>query len=57
MDQQTIHPDRGPAMTSKLVALLLADLCVTKSLSRPHVSNDNPFRKVFRTLKYCPERP
>ena len=42
-DQMTIHADRGPAMTSKSVAYPRADLGVTKSHSRPHVSNDNPF--------------
>jgi putative transposase len=58
MDQLTIHSDRGPAMTSKPVALLLADLGVTRSLSRPQVSNDNPFSESqFKTLKYCPEFP
>lgn len=58
MDQLTIHSDRGPAMTAKPVALLLADLGVTRSLSRPHVSNDNPFSESqFKTLKYCPEFP
>ena len=40
------------------VALLLADLGVTKTHSRPHVSNDNPFSEAhFRTLKYCPQFP
>jgi len=43
-DQLTIHSDRGPAMKSHTVAQLLATLGVTKSHSRPHVSNDNPFR-------------
>lgn len=58
MDQLTIHSDRGPAMTSKPVALLLADLGVTRSLSRPHLSNDNPFSESqFKTLKYWPEFP
>ncbi len=58
MNQLTIHSDRGPAMTSKPVALLLADLGVTRSLSRPHVSNDNPFSESqFKTLKYAPEFP
>ena len=56
--QLTVHSDRGPAMTSKPVALLLADLGVTKSHSRPHVSNDNPFSESqFKTLKYRPEFP
>jgi len=41
--QLTIHADRGSSMTSKPVAFLLADLGVTQSHSRPHVSNDNPF--------------
>jgi putative transposase len=57
-DQLTIHSDRGPSMTSKTVALLLADLGVTKSLSRPHVSNDNPYSEAhFKTLKYRPGFP
>jgi putative transposase len=50
--QVTIHADRGSSMSSKLVALLRADLGVTKTHSRPHVSNDNPFSESqFRTLK------
>jgi putative transposase len=54
----TIHADRGAAMTSKPVALLLADLGVTKTHSRPQVSNDNPFSEAqFKTLKYCPAFP
>ena len=57
-DQLTIHMDRGSAMTSKPVALLLADLGVTKTHSRPHVSNDNPFSEAqFKTFKYRPEFP
>jgi len=56
--QLTVHADRGAAMTSKPVALLLADLGVTKSHSRPHVSNDNPFSESqFKTLKYRPGFP
>ena len=56
--QLTVHADRGAAMTSKPVAVLLADLGVTKTHSRPHVSNDNPFSEAqFRTLKYCPPFP
>jgi putative transposase len=56
--QLTIHADRGPAMTSKPVALLLADLGVTKTHARPHVSNDNPFSEAqFKTLKYWPAFP
>ena len=57
-DQLTVHADRGPAMTSKPVALLLADLGVTKTHSRLHVSNDNPFSEAqFKTLKYQPTFP
>jgi len=52
-DQLTIHADRGSAMISKPIAFLLADLGVTKTHSRPHVSNDNPFSEAqFKTLKY-----
>jgi putative transposase len=54
----TIHADRGSSMTSKPVAFLLADLGVTKSHSRPHVSNDNPhIESLFKTTKYQPEFP
>ncbi len=54
----TIHADRGSSMTSKPVAFLFADLGVTKSHSRPHVSNDNPFiESLFKTVKYQPEFP
>jgi len=57
-DQLTIHSDRGPSMTSKTVALMLSDLGITKSLSRPHVSNDNPYSEAqFKTLKYRPGFP
>jgi putative transposase len=53
-----IHSDRGTAMTSKSVALLLADLGITKSFNRPHVSNDNPYSESqFKTLKYHPSFP
>jgi len=57
-DQLTIHADRGSSMTSKPVALLLADLGITRTHSRPHVSNDNPFSEAqFKTLKYRPDFP
>ena len=56
--QLTIHADRGSSMKSKAVAQLLGDLGVTKSHSRPHVSNDNPFSESqFKTLKYRPDFP
>lgn len=57
-DQLTIHADRGSSMASKPVAFLLADLGVTKSHSRPHCSNDNPYSEAqFKTLKYRPDFP
>ncbi len=56
--QLTIHADRGTSMKSKPVALLLADLGVLKSHSRPSVSDDNPFSEAqFKTLKYRPDFP
>jgi putative transposase len=57
-EQLTLHADRGSSMKSKCVAQLLSDLGVTKTHSRPHVSNDNPFSESqFKTLKYRPEFP
>ena len=54
----TLHADRGSSMSSKALALLLADLGVTKSHSRPHVCDDNPYSEAqFKTLKYRPEFP
>src|SRR5260370_21713316 len=56
--QLTLHADRGSSMTSKPVALLLADPGVTKTHSRPQVSNDNPYSEAqFKTLKYRPDFP
>ena len=55
---QVVHADRGTSMTSKTVAQLLADLDVTRSHSRPKVSNDNPYSEAwFKTLKYTPTFP
>lgn len=57
-DRLTIHADNGSSMASKPVAFLLADLGVTKTHSRPHTSNDNPYSEShFRTLKYRPDFP
>jgi putative transposase len=57
-DQLTLHADRGSSMKSKVVAQLLSDLGITKTHSRPHVSNDNPFSESqFKTMKYRPEFP
>jgi putative transposase len=56
--QLTIHADNGSSMASKPVAFLLADLGITKTHSRPHVSNDNPYSEAhFKTLKYRPDFP
>lgn len=56
--QLTLHADRGSSMKSKPVALLLADLGVTKTHSRPYVSDDNPFSEShFKTMKYRPDFP
>jgi transposase InsO family protein len=53
-----VHADRGTSMTSKSVAELLEDLAVTRSHSRPKVSNDNPYSEAwFKTLKYAPVFP
>lgn len=57
-DQLTVHADRGSLMRSKLVAQLLANVGVTKTHLRPHVSNDNPFSEAtFKTLKDRPDFP
>ncbi len=57
-DQLTLHADRGSAMVAHSLALLLTDLGVHKSHSRPHVSNDNPYSEAqFKTLKYAPTFP
>jgi putative transposase len=54
----TLHADRGTSMRSKPVAALLVDLDVTKSHSRPYVSDDNPYSEAqFKTLKYRPDFP
>jgi len=54
----TIHADRGSSMKSKCVAMLLSDLGVTKTHSRPYTSNDNPFSESqFKTMKYRPGFP
>lgn len=58
LGQLHVHADGGSAMKAKSLALLFADLGISKSHSRPHVSNDNPFSEAhFKTLKYRPEFP
>ena len=57
-DQLTLHADRGSSMRSKSVALLLSDLGVTKTHSRPYTSTDNPYSEAqFKTMKYRPQFP
>ena len=57
-EQLTLHADRGSPMIARSLALLLADLGVTKTHSRPHVSDDNPYSEAqFKTLKYRPDYP
>src|SRR3989304_9850769 len=56
--QLTIHADRGSSMKAKPVALLLSDLGITKTHSRPQTSDDNPYSEAqFKTLKYRPDFP
>jgi len=56
--QLTIHADRGPSMKSKSVAFPLSDLGVTKTHSRQHLSDDNPYSEAqFKTLKYRSDFP
>jgi putative transposase len=55
---ETVHADRGTSMTSKKVSQLLIDLGVTRSHSRPKVSNDNPYSESnFKTMKYMGDFP
>ena len=56
--QLTVHSDRGAPMTAKSTAMLLVDLGIVQSHSRPHVSDDNPFSEAaFRTFLYRPNMP
>ena len=57
-NQLTIHADRGAPMKSQSVAQLLLSLQVTRSHSRPRVSNDNPYSEAgFKTMKYSAHFP
>lgn len=57
-EQLILHADRGSSMISKTLALLLSDLGVGKSHSRPYTSGDNPFSEAqFKTMKYRPDYP
>lgn len=57
-EQLTVHSDNSGPMTAKPLAWLFSELGVQQSLSRPHVSNDNPHAEAgFKTLKYHPSYP
>ena len=57
-DQLTLHADNGSPMTGKPLSQLLLDLGITRSHSRPHTSDDNPFSEAqFKTMKYRPDYP
>lgn len=57
-EQLTLHADNGKPMKAKTMALLLSDLGIEKSHSRPYVSDDNPFSEAqFKTVKYHPTYP
>ncbi len=54
----TIHADRGVEMTAHPVCELLERLIVTRSHSRPHVSDDNPYSESqYKTMKYAADFP
>ena len=56
--QLKIHSDNGGPMTARTMSQLMADLAVTESHSRPHVSDDNPYSEAqFKTMKYRPDYP
>jgi transposase InsO family protein len=57
-DQLTLHADNGSPMKGKPLSQLLVDLGITRSHSRPHTSDDNPFSEAqFKTMKYRPDYP
>lgn len=56
--QLTTHSDRGSIQTAKDWHALYEDLGIVQSLSRPRVSNDNPYSEsLFKTTKYAPTYP
>lgn len=56
--QLTMHSDNGAPMQATPMVGLHARLDITKTNSRPHVSNDNPFSESqFKTMKYSPGFP
>jgi transposase InsO family protein len=56
--QVILHSDNGSPMKGATLLATLQQLGVMPSLSRPSVSNDNPYSEaLFKTLKYRPEYP
>jgi transposase InsO family protein len=56
--QAVVHSDRGTEMTAQVLCTLLDTLGVERSLSRPRVSDDNPYSEAqFKTLKYHRDFP
>ena len=56
--QLVLHSDNGGSMKGSTMVATLRSLGVMASLSRPAVSNDNPYSEsLFRTIKYRPEYP
>ncbi|MFI5222843.1 MAG: IS3 family transposase [Nitrospirales bacterium] len=56
--QLTLHSDNGGPMTGATMVATLERLGVILSLSRPAVSDDNPYSEsLFKTLKYRPSYP
>lgn len=57
-DQLTTHSDRGSIQVAKDLHDLYQVLGIVRSLSRPRVSNDNPYSEaLFKTTKYAPTYP
>ena len=57
-DQLILHSDNGSPMKGATMLATLQQLGVMPSLSRPAVSNDNPYSEsLFKTLKYRPKYP
>ena len=57
-DQVTLHSDNGSPMKGATMLATLQNLGIMPSLSRPSVSDDNPYSEsLFRTLKYRPDYP
>ena len=56
--QVVLHSDNGSLMKGAAMLATLQALGVMPSLSRPSVSNDNPYSEsLFKTLKYRPDYP